>query len=230
MRKGSMGDALQAAPGHLRALLLHGHQEITPKSSNAETPVPLPSARFPRLSPRPPNPPGGAARWVQQQSRGTLPNIPAALLVVGEIPNALPAVGVPDALPDALSGALPAAGPPRGCPRQRVPPRERRSRGGPRGCLRPRPASGPAAPSRDGPGVLTVGLSGRRGSIKRGSARRSCPRPPAAAAARGAGRRGRCRLRAVSPRLPSRMSPEYSLRSLLLIILATFSANASNWL
>lgn len=32
------------------------------------------------------------------------------------------------------------------------------------------------------------------------------------------------------PRLPSRMSPEYFLRSLLLIILATFSANASNWL
>lgn len=30
--------------------------------------------------------------------------------------------------------------------------------------------------------------------------------------------------------LPSRMSPEYFLRSLLLIILATFSANASNWL
>ncbi|PKU37617.1 hypothetical protein llap_12079 [Limosa lapponica baueri] len=30
--------------------------------------------------------------------------------------------------------------------------------------------------------------------------------------------------------LPAGMSPEYFLRSLLLIILATFSANASNWL
>lgn len=198
-----------------------------PQKHQMRKPPTLPSTRFPRLSQHQENPPRGAARWVQQQGGGRwrIPRCPPRRRRNSQRP---PCCGSP---------WRPLRCPPRRRPAPGMSPAVSPAQG----AAEPgRPPGLPPPPARLRPRRSIPGRADRADSRAQrpprehqpGSARRSCPRPPAAAAALGAGRRGRCRrrLRVVPPRLPSRMSPEYSLRSLLLIIFATFSANASNWL
>lgn len=73
----------------------------------------------------------------------------------------------------------------------------------------------PAEPSRGGRPGLGPGARSRRRPAGPSSRPRRPPEAPSPPA---------------RPAAPSRMSPRYFLRSLLLLILAAFSANASNWL
>lgn len=186
--EGSLGDAqaapsnaeTRAAPGPIRrALLVHSRAEIALKTPNAsEKPLLLSSICSCPAVPGRSKPPVPRPHGTHQTHPGGLggrcrgPGGCSGAGGAGRAPGALPAAVPP-------LGVSPAAGPAQAAAEPGRPP------GLPPPPARPRPA----APSRDGPAELTVGLGGRRGRIHRAAPAAAAParRPPAAAAAPGRG-------------------------------------------